>query len=67
MPEYSSILVTGAAGFIATHLVDCLTANGCKVIALDNLSTGRLDNVRGARALLRSLELTIKRKGGENV
>ena len=38
-------LVTGGAGFIASHLVDRLLADGCDVIVLDNFSTGRLENL----------------------
>ncbi len=43
-------LVTGGSGFIGAHLVEALLARGDKVIALDNLSTGRacnLDAVKG--------------------
>jgi UDP-glucose 4-epimerase len=39
-------LVTGGAGFIGSHLVDALLARGDDVIVLDNLATGRLENVR---------------------
>lgn len=39
-------LVTGGAGFIGSHLVDSLIARGDSVIALDNLATGRHDNIR---------------------
>lgn len=39
-------LVTGGAGFIGSHLVDALLARGDSVIALDNLATGRHDNIR---------------------
>jgi UDP-glucose 4-epimerase len=42
-----SFLVTGGAGFIGSHLVEALLANGERVIALDNLSTGRLANLDG--------------------
>ena len=38
-------IVTGGAGFIGSHLVDRLLADGHRVIVLDNLSTGRLDNL----------------------
>ena len=39
-------LVTGGAGFIGSHLCEKLLERGDDVIALDNLSTGRLDNIR---------------------
>lgn len=38
-------LVTGGAGFIGSHLADRLLADGHHVIALDNLSTGRHQNI----------------------
>ena len=38
--------VTGAAGFIGSHLVDALRAQGHEVWALDDLSTGHLDNLK---------------------
>jgi UDP-glucose 4-epimerase len=39
-------LVTGGAGFIGSHLADHLLEQGHRVHALDNLSTGSLDNLR---------------------
>ena len=39
-------LVTGGAGFIGSHLVDALIQRGDSVIVLDDLSTGRHDNIR---------------------
>lgn len=39
-------LVTGAAGFIGSHLSDALVARGDNVLGLDNLTTGRIENVR---------------------
>lgn len=38
-------LVTGGAGFIASHLVDKLIEEGYSVVVLDNFSTGRPDNL----------------------
>ena len=38
-------LVTGGAGFIGSHLVERLLADGHKVIILDNFSTGRMENL----------------------
>ncbi len=38
-------LITGGAGFIGSHLCDQLLARGDRVIALDNLSTGRHSNI----------------------
>lgn len=40
------ILVTGAAGFIGSHLVQALLADGHQVTGLDDLSTGRLANLQ---------------------
>jgi UDP-glucose 4-epimerase len=38
-------LITGGAGFIGSHLSDRLTADGHDVVVLDNLSTGRIENI----------------------
>jgi UDP-glucose 4-epimerase len=43
-------LVTGGAGFIGSHLVDALVDRGADVIALDDLSTGRRENLTQALA-----------------
>jgi UDP-glucose 4-epimerase len=40
------ILITGGAGFVGSHLADELLVRGHKVHALDDLSTGSIDNVR---------------------
>lgn len=50
------ILVTGGAGFIGSHVVDAYIAAGHDVAVLDDLSTGRAENVNGA-AHLRRLDL----------
>ncbi len=43
------ILVTGGAGFIGSHLCDLLLEQGHSVVAIDNLSTGRLANIAHLR------------------
>ena len=49
----ASFLVTGAAGFIGSYLVDSLLADGHAVRGLDNLSTGRVENLDPRCQLLR--------------
>lgn len=39
-------LITGGAGFIGSHLAEALIRKGSAVIVLDNLSTGRLENLK---------------------
>lgn len=43
--EFESILVTGGAGFIGSHLVERLLAHDCEVVALDNYYTGSRRNL----------------------
>lgn len=42
------ILVTGGAGFIGSHIVDRLIADGHEVNIIDNLSTGKIENINPA-------------------
>lgn len=47
------ILLTGGAGFIGSHVADACLAEGHEVLVLDNLSTGKHENVpKGARFVL---------------
>lgn len=40
------VLITGGAGFIGSHLCDRLIAEGFKVICMDSLITGKIDNIK---------------------
>ena len=39
------VFITGGAGFIGSHLAECLLSNGHQVMALDDLSTGQMSNI----------------------
>lgn len=58
------ILVTGGAGFIASHIVDAFVAEGHSVVVVDDLSSGRRENVNPKA---RFVELDIRDKGLEQV
>ena len=45
------VLVSGGAGFIGSHIVDRMLAEGHEVAVLDNLSTGRRENVASGATL----------------
>jgi UDP-glucose 4-epimerase len=45
------VLVTGGAGFIGSHLCEYLVHQGYRVVAIDDLSTGRLENIDHLRPL----------------
>ena len=49
MSNPKTYLITGGAGFIGSHLSEALIAAGHRVLAIDDLSTGRLDNIAGLR------------------
>jgi UDP-glucose 4-epimerase len=57
--EGERVLVTGAAGFVASHLVDGLVALGARVRALDNLRDGRLENLEASRDRIEFLERSV--------
>jgi UDP-glucuronate decarboxylase len=45
-----TVLITGGAGFIGSHLCEVMLADGARVICLDNLLTGRPQNIRHLRS-----------------
>jgi nucleoside-diphosphate-sugar epimerase len=58
----SKVLVTGAAGFIGSNLVDGLLKNNFEVVGLDNLSTGSLDNLKDSISQIEFHEADIRDK-----
>jgi UDP-N-acetylglucosamine/UDP-N-acetyl-alpha-D-glucosaminouronate 4-epimerase len=54
-------LVTGGAGFIGSHLVERLVRDGAEVTVLDDLSTGRRENLRAVRDNIRFIRGTAAR------
>jgi UDP-glucose 4-epimerase len=54
-------LVTGGAGFIGSHLVERLVREGATVTVLDDLSTGRRENLRAVRDRIRFIRGSVAR------
>ena len=48
----SKVIVTGGAGFVGSHIADRLINDGHEVVVLDNLSTGKRENVNHAAKLV---------------
>ena len=56
-------IVTGGAGFIGSHLVETLVKKNKKVVILDNLSTGRLSNIKNFKNKIRFINCDISKEG----
>jgi UDP-glucose 4-epimerase len=54
------ILITGGAGFIGSHLADSFLAAGHEVAVLDNLVSGKLENLAGARVMFFQVDIRDK-------
>jgi UDP-glucose 4-epimerase len=63
----SKILVTGGAGFIGSHLVEELLAQNHQVIVLDNLSTGKVENIKPFLNKIKFVRKDIRKLGFEKL
>ena len=52
-------IITGGAGFIGSHLVEYFVKKNKKVVVLDNLSTGRLENIKKFRGKIKFIKCDI--------
>jgi dTDP-glucose 4,6-dehydratase len=52
------VLITGAAGFLGSHLCDRFIANGDEVLAMDNLITGNMENLEHLSGIQNSRSTT---------
>ena len=57
------IIITGGAGFIGSHLAEFLINKGHEVIIIDNLSTGRLNNIRTFKNRVKFVKADISKIG----
>lgn len=44
--SWQRVLITGGAGFVGSHLAEALVERGCRVTVIDDLSTGRFENIQ---------------------
>ena len=56
-------IITGGAGFIGSHLVEILTRNNKNVVVLDNLSTGRIENLKPFLKKIKFIKCDLSKKG----
>src|SRR6056300_1683884 len=57
------VIILGGAGFIGSHLAEFLIKKKVKVIIIDNLSTGRIENLKHLKNKYKFLKADISKKG----
>ena len=57
------VVVTGGAGFIGSNLVEFLLKKKWKVVVIDNLSTGNLDNIKNFKSKIKFIKSDISKIG----
>jgi len=57
------IIITGGAGFIGSHLAEFLVNKGYKITIIDNLSTGRLSNIKSFKNKIKFINADISKLG----
>lgn len=57
------IIITGGAGFIGSHLAEFLIKKKYKVVIIDNLSTGRIENIKDFKNKLKFVKADISKAG----
>jgi len=57
------VVVTGGAGFIGSNLVELLLKKKWKVVVIDNLSTGNIDNIKNFKSKIKFIKSDISKIG----
>ena len=57
------VVITGGAGFIGSHLTDLLLKNGETITVIDNLSTGRIENLNSSINEIRFIQADLAQPG----
>ena len=55
-------VVTGGAGFVGSHLVERLVELGHKVTVLDNLSSGKIKNLKKVKKKIKFFKIDLSKK-----
>ena len=56
-------IITGGAGFIGSHLVETLLKKRKNIVVLDNLSTGRIENLKKFKKKIKFIKCDISKRG----